>query len=195
MFWAAISIYDANLNPVITNISMTHTALGVYQYSYSVPTSAAQGQWSTVVQTQVASGTTIQTGDYWEVAGSPAQVIIRDMASTAVPTAAADITITNEGASGYEYAYDWCVTSGANDTCGSSDNIFYESAAKFITPGQNWNTTLSTNVPSAGNYYFKVVVFYGTKSSSSSRSFTESVSSPTPTPTSSGNSGGGGGTA
>ena len=189
-----ITVYDTNRSVVVSNVAMTRTGTGIYSYSYTVPNGAVQGQWETVVQTQVDSlGTSIQTSDYWQVSGSPAQVIIRDMANNTVPTATADVTITNEGSSGYEYTYDWCVVPNSTDTCGGANNIFYESAAKFIQSGDNWNTQLSATVPNPGNYYFKVVVYFGTQSSGSSRTFTEVAQSQNNNPPSGGGGGGGGG--
>ena len=187
----SVTLYDADRNPVVSNISMTKIGTGIYEYVYSVPSTAVQGQWETIVQTQVTASSTIQTSGYWEVSGSPAQVIISGMAGNTVPTASANVTITNEGLSGYEYHYEWCVVPGSSDVCGGGNDIFYESAAKFISAGQNWNTTLSANVPNPGSYYFKVVVYYGTKSSGSSRTFTEVAQSSSPPPSGGGAGGGG----
>jgi hypothetical protein len=168
-----ISLYDADRNLVVSQVTMTNISAGIYEYTYSIPSSATQGLWESVVSSEVESGKTIQTNDYWEVAGSPAQVIINDVTDVTIPTIAANVTITNEGLTGYEYAYRWCVVAYASDVCdGSGSNIFYATAAKYINVGQDWNTDLTATVPNAGPYYFKLIVYYGAQSSSATRLFT-----------------------
>jgi hypothetical protein len=168
-----VTLYDAERNMVVSDIPMTNLSAGVYEYTYSIPSAAAQGLWEASVSTEVESGKTIQTNDYWEVAGSPAQVIINSVSDTTVPSISANVTITNEGLTGYEYAYKWCVVVHAADVCdGGGSNIFYATAAKYINVGQDWNTDLTATVPTPGTYYFKLVVSYGAQSSSSTRLFT-----------------------
>ena len=187
-----ITIYDVNRNTIVSNISMTDIGTGIYEYVYSVPTLAAQGVWETIVTTEVTSGQVVTLSDYWEVRGAPAQVIINSITDNTVPSIAANVTISNEGTGGYEYLYEWCVVTSANNTCGGGDDVFYASAAKFIQANENWNTTLTADVANTGNYYFKLVVYFGTESSGSSRSFTAISNSTPPTPPGGGGGGGGG---
>jgi hypothetical protein len=151
---------------------MTRTAAGTYTYSYTTASSAAAGTWESVFTTNVEAGKTIVSNDYWTVAASPAQVIIHGVTDTTTPTISADATITNEGSTGYEYQYEWCVVSNINNPCGGGDDVFHATAAKFINPGDDFNTTLTATVPAAGNYYFKVVAYFGIDSSGASRTFT-----------------------
>lgn len=188
------TLYDPSRNLVTSNIPMTLVSTGVYEYTYSVSTLAPQGLWETVVSTEVESGKTIQTNDYWEVAGSPAQVIVNAITSPTTDAISANITITNEGLTGYEYQYEWCIVDNINNQCGGGDDTFHALAAKFINPGESWNTALTGNVTTAGTYYFKLVVYFGADSSTASRVFT--VDTVAATPTSQGSSGaasGGGG--
>jgi hypothetical protein len=187
-----ITVYDADRNVVVSSVAMTRLSTGVYEYVYSVGSGATQGSWETIVSTQVESGRFSENTDYWEVRGAPAQVIIREVNQTQVPDISANITITNEGTSGYEYTYEWCVVSQVNNSCGGGNDVFYASAAKFILPGENWDTALTATVPAAGNYYFKLVVYFGGESSGASRSFT-ATSAAVVTPPSGGGGGGGGG--
>lgn len=180
-----ITIYDTNRNIVVSGISMAEISMGVYEYTYSVANSAVQGLWETVVRTEVESGKIITNNDYWEVSGSPAQVIINSIKANNLNSISGNVTITNEGLSGYEYNYEWCIVSNLNNECGGNDDTFYSSAAKYINPGDSWNTNLTASVSTPGTYYFKLVVYFGTDSSGASRVF--SVSS------SSGGGGGGGG--
>jgi hypothetical protein len=73
--------------------------------------------------------------------------------------------------------------------------VYYGTAAKFINPGEDFDTTLSATVPTAGNYYFKLVVYFGADSSGSSRSFTAVGTSGSGGGLSGGGGGGGGGPA
>jgi len=155
---------------------MTNIATGIYEYVYSVPNGAVQGNWETIIRTEVTTGNTIEISDYWSVAGSPAQVIINSISDDTIPTIGANVTITNEGLSGYEYQYAWCVVNNVDDLCDGSGDVFYGTAAKYINPGENWNTNLVATVPTAGNYFFKLIVYFGTDSSGSSRSFTAKTS-------------------
>ena len=128
--------------------------------------------WETAVSKQVESGKTIQTNDYWEVSGSPAQVIVNSVTSPTTDNISANVTITNEGLTGYEYQYEWCIVDNVNNQCGGGDDTFYSLAAKFINPGESWNTALTGTVTNPGTYYFKLVVHFGADSSTASRVFT-----------------------
>lgn len=185
-----ISLYDASRNIVVTSANMTNIGTGLYEYTYSIPLSAEQGLWESVVQTQVESGKTLTTNDYWEVTSSPAQVLINDVTDTETPDIVANVTITNEGLAGYEYDYEWCVVTDAGNPCGGGDDIYHATAAKFINPGEDFNTNLTATVSTAGNYIFKLVVYFGNDNSKASRTFTATSAS---TPPSGGGGGGSGG--
>jgi len=167
-----VTLYDASRNVVASAVPMTDVGVGLYEYTYSVSSSASQGVWEALVSTEVESGKTITTNDYWIVAGSPAQVIINSVDVTGAPNISANLTITNEGLAGYEYQYEWCVVSGQTNACGGGDDVYNGTGAKYINPGEDFNTNLTATVPNAGSYYFKVIVYFGTESSGSSRSFT-----------------------
>ncbi len=184
-----VTVYDPNRNVVANNVTMTRTAAGTYSYSYTTASNAPAGVWESVFSANVETGKTLPGNDYWNVVSSPAQVIINSVSGT-VPNAIANLTITNEGLAGYEYQYEWCVVSDQNNSCGGGDDIFHGTGAKFINPGEDWNTNLTATVPTAGNYYFKALVHFGIETSGSSRSFTISNSKP---PSGGGGGGGGGG--
>lgn len=181
-----ITLFDPDRNTIVSGVPMTLLSTGVYEYTYSVSSGATQGLWEAVASTEVESGQTIQTNDYFEVAGSPAQVLINSVSSPSASAISANVTITNEGLTGYEYQYEWCVVSDINNECGDGDDSYHATAAKFINPSEDWNTTLSASVSSTGTYYFKLIVYFGTDSSGASRVFTISAAP-------SGGGGGGGG--
>jgi hypothetical protein len=168
-----ITIYDPSRNVIVNGSTMTRTGTGTYEYSYVTNGASPAGVWQTAVSATVESSKTLPGISYWNLTTSPAQVIVRDVTGTTVPNISADVTITNEGDAGYEYHYAWCVVASPTATCdGGSSNLFYATAAKYINPGENFNTTLTANVANPGNYYFKVIAYFGTQASGASRSFT-----------------------
>jgi len=188
-----ITLYDASRNIIVSNIAMTKLSSGVYEYTYTVPTSGAQGVWEAIASTEVESGKTIYSNDYWEVVSSPAQVIVNSVSSSGL-NVSGNVTITNEGLTGYEYHYEWCVVTSQSNPCGGGDDVYYGSAAKYINPGEDWNKIMTATVLTAGDYYFKVMVYFGTEKSGASRSFTVSnIVTPPVTPPGGGGGGGGGG--
>jgi hypothetical protein len=191
-FTPTVTLYDAERNIVAEGVSMTKISTGIYEYTYSVAGGATQGVWETVANAVVEVGKTIQRNDYWEVAGSPAQVRINSITDNIVPGIIADVTLSNEGSVGYEYQYEWCVVASENNACGGGDDVSYSSAAKYIQAGQDFNTALSATVSAVGAYWFKVAIYYGTEKSGASQTFTATTAVVTP-PTPPGGGGGGGG--
>ncbi len=188
-----VTIYDPSRNVVVNNASMTRIATGTYSYSYTTAGNAAAGTWESVFSANVETGKTLPGNDYWTIVTAPAQVIINSISDDTIPQVAANVTITNEGLTGYEYQYEWCVVSNADNSCGGGDDVFHGIAAKYINQGEDFNTTLTADVPTAGNYFFKMIVYFGTDSSGASRSFTAVAGSGGPTTPPSGGGGGGGG--
>ncbi|NTV44113.1 MAG: hypothetical protein HGA67_00250 [Candidatus Yonathbacteria bacterium] len=185
-----VTIYDPNRNTIVSSVAMTRASQGTYTYAYTTAGNAPAGVWETTFSAQVEPGKTLAGNDYWNISTSPAQVIINSVGSTTTPNITANITITNEGLSGYEYQYEWCVVSSPSNNCGGGDDIYHAVAAKYINPQEDFNTTLTATVPNAGSYYFKLVAYFDTDSSTASRSFTAVAAS---NPPSGGNSGGGAG--
>lgn len=188
-----VTLYDADRNVVVSNVSMTNIGTGIYEYTYLTSSGSSQGVWETVASTEVTSGKTLTTNDYWIVSGSPAQVIINSVTANSQSDISASVTITNEGLAGYEYQYAWCVVTDINNACGGGDDTYYASAAKFINAGADFNTNLTATVPSDGTYYFKLLVYFGTERSGSSRSFTVGAVTPPPSPQPTRDTSGGGG--
>ena len=185
-----ITMYDPSRNVIVSSVSMTRTGTGTYGYSFVTSGSAPSGVWESIISANVETGKTLPGNDYWNVAAAPPQVIINSITNAVTPNITANTTITNEGTFGYEYHYEWCVVTNISNTCGGGDDVFYGLAAKFINPGEDFNTTLSATVPNPGNYFFKLRAFFGTESSSASRSFTATAGGGGQT---GGNTGGGGG--
>lgn len=170
-----ITIYDATREVIINSAEMNKLSAGVYEYTTSISASDTTGLWEAVVNVDVGGTSEIIRNDYFQVIGSPAQVVINSMTDLTVPSIAADVTLTNEGNSDFEYQYEWCVVSSEDNQCGGGNDVYYASAAKLIQTGGSFNTSLTATVPQAGNYWFKVVVYYGVESSGASRTFTAAI--------------------
>ncbi len=190
-----IKIYDPDRNLVAsTPAPMIWQRAGIYEFDYNIPSNATPGQWETVVDTQVQLGQTIETSDYWTVdaALSPPMVAINEITDNVIPQISANITIKNEGTEQYEYHFEWCVLANINDTCEGGNAITYDSRSQLIQPGQSISPNLVSNpVPSAGEYYFKLAVYYGDKVSGATKHF-NAVAQTTP-PVNPPAGGGGGG--
>jgi hypothetical protein len=108
---------------------------------------------------------------------------------------ATEVRISNDGASGYDYHYTWCVTDSETNLCGSGDgaDIFSSTAAEWIGSGNSFDTTLNSTVPVIGSYWFHLSAQYGSKSSRAYESFTAVAVTVTPPATPSTGGGGGGG--
>ncbi len=160
------------VSPLATSANITSLTETITSAISAIPLNV----WNYTTRTLTSFGTLV--ADVWNAVTrtltsySPPQVIINSIEDTSTPTIAANITITNEGLSEYEYQYEWCVVSNLTDNCGEDNNIFHALAAKKILAKQDFNTTLNATVPNPGNYYFKLKVHYGTKTSDASSSFT-----------------------
>lgn len=171
-----ISLYNNNGNLVTENISMTlGTSTGSYSYNYTIP-DLSEGLWEAEVKTEVESGKIIITNDYFAIEGSPAEVRVNTVSDAVAVSGGLEVTanikITNEGNADYEYHYEWCTVSNVNDICRGGHDLFYGSNSKLIEVGSSTVENLTATVPSAGNYYFKLVVYYGMEKSGASRYFT-----------------------
>ena len=189
-----VTLYDPSRNVIVSGVAMTRISEGTYSYSYTTTSGSPAGTWEAVFSADVDTGKTLSGNDYWTVVSSPAQVIINSISDSVAPDISANVTITNEGLTGYEYQYEWCVVTNINNACGGGDDTFHGVAAKFINPGEDFNTTLSATVTNSGNYFFKLIVYFGDDSSGASRSFTVTGGSGgNPSPGGGGGGGGGGG--
>ena len=190
-----ITLFSPNRTAFLVNASMAFDETGVYSYTFTTTSSQEDGVWETIAAVTV-NGITTKYGDYWELASSPAEVTIIAVTDTEIPDITASVRITNEGSGAYEYHYEYCVVSSQDNSCGGSDDHCYGSGAKLLTPAESWTTSLTcSNAFTAGsNYYFKVVVHYGTEASGASKLFIATApTSVTPAPSAGGGGGGGGG--
>ena len=166
-----LTLYDSGRS-IIESVDMTKLADGVYEYVYSVPSNAVPGLWESVVNVDVGGVNNVIRNDYWRVTANPTQVLINTITDTEISDISANATITNEGNTAFEYQYEYCIVSDINNDCGGGDDVDYAKAAKLIQPGDSFITDLNLNVSVVGDYWFKLVVDYGSDSSASIRSFT-----------------------
>ncbi len=189
-----IEILDSTRAVAQASTTMTKLAgsAGVYEFTSILAPTSVSGLWETIVSVNVGGAENIIRNDYWQVTGAPAQVVINTMADTSIPTVSADVTITNEGSGAFEYKYEWCVVSAEDDQCGGGNDVYHATAAKLIAVGDDFSPTLTATVSTVGDYWFKLIVYYGTEASGASRSFTATTDTEVVIPPVSGGSSGGG---
>lgn len=168
-----ITIYDSLMNVNISEANMTKLETGIYQYNYSIGSSAMDGVWEAVIKANI-NGTKIQRNDYWEVETNPAQVTL-SVIDTSLEEIGCQISITNEGSSAQEYYYRWWVTNVAGGQY--TNAIDSGSASKLINPGETYTSTKTMTITNLGTYWCKAEVFYGTEVSGASEQF-EATPSP-----------------
>ncbi|MDP3999193.1 MAG: dockerin type I domain-containing protein [bacterium] len=193
-----VTIYDPSRNINTDAATMTKLETGVYEYTLALSSGSEAGTWETVVSVETEEDQTFKQNDFWEVESAPAQVIVNSITDNTVPSITANVTITNEGSTAFEYHYEYCVVTTQDNLCGGGNDVNYASAAKLIQPGVDFITDLSLTVSNTGTYFFKVAVTWGTEKSFASRQFdaveeSESEPEPEPEPAPSGGGGGGGG--
>lgn len=168
-----VIIYDPVRAVEVATTSLTWIGQGQYQYSYTTATSSPAGLYEALIMVDVG-GDMLRRSDFFQVTGSPAQVIINGLTLpfNLPGSMTANVSIQNEGNADFEYQYEWCVVSSETNACGGGDDVHYGSAAKLIAVGDTFTTNLPANLTASGDYYFKLVVYYGTESSGASESFT-----------------------
>jgi hypothetical protein len=126
--------------------------------------------------------------------GSPAQVFIQGFGDTIATDISANVRITNDSDTFYEYQYRWCVTNSESNLCGGGDDISTTATAAIgIDPHTNFDTALPSTVSGAGTYYFHLEVLFGSRSSEAIQSFIATAGEVVTPPGGGGDRGGGGG--
>ena len=173
-----ITLYDSLRNIIVQNVEMQFLDIGIYEYSFTTSSTHTSGMWESIVSANI-SGVIVKPSDYWEFESSPAEVTINSICDKTIPTIAADVTITNEGSGAQEYHYEYCIVTEQSNSCGGSDDECYGSGARNLQPGQSWNSIeeepnrfTCDEITQTGDYWFKVLVYYGTEVSGASKLFT-----------------------
>ncbi len=165
------TLLDPLQNVIVDHVSMTKDSTGIYSYNFTTSASQTDGEWETLVNVTTEKGS-FDLSDYWELESSPAEVRINSIPDNTVRTITADVTITNEGSGDQEYQIEYCIVTQQSNSCGGNDDTDYATSAKLIQAGKSFNTQLTLRVPTIGDYFFKVIVYFGTEKSGASKSFT-----------------------
>ncbi|MBU0635645.1 hypothetical protein KKE06_01335 [Candidatus Micrarchaeota archaeon] len=171
-----MTLYDSSRNIIAQNIDLNYSETGIYTYSFITSSGQTAGQWEAIV-TATINSTVVKPSDWWELTGNPPEVTVNQIITANSPTINANITLTNEGTTGQEYQYEYCIVAEQTNSCGRGNDVDYASGAKFISAGESWNPILSLTVSSAGTYWFKVKVYYGSETSAASRQFSVTAAS------------------
>jgi P pilus assembly chaperone PapD len=166
-----VTLYDPLRNVIVQDVKLDKKVTGIYSYKYTLSSSQPSGIWEAEVVVTV-NGITNRYSEYWELKTSPAEVRINSITNNTAPTIAANVTVINEGFDGYEYGYEYCIVKNQTISCNQPNVECYGSGSKWLQPGQVWNTQLGCDVTTPGNYWFKVIVHYGTQLSGASKMFT-----------------------
>jgi hypothetical protein len=175
-----ITIYNSTRAEALTETAMSKVigATGVYEYVFPISSGALAGLWEALVNVDTGGTANNFLNDYFQVTGSPTQVLVNSITANSLNNILANVTITNEGTSEYEYHYEYCIVASSDNACGGDDDVFYGSGSKKIGAGVAYNTVLPVppgnpmSVSVAGTYYFKLVVYYGVEASGASQQFT-----------------------
>lgn len=166
----SLQLYNKNGVAVGGAVAMNNPSVGVYSYDFTT-VGLAEDLWEVEAQTQVEAGKIITTNDYFQIVGSAPEVSVVSMLDNTIKDITARLRIKNEGSADYEYHYEWCVVNNVNDTCRDNDVVAYGSSSRIIAHGVIYEENRTMEVKVAGNYYFKVMVYYGTEKSGASLLF------------------------
>jgi len=152
-----ITITDAaGSEKLAADTVMIRDSAGVYHYNYTVPADGVGGVWETQISTEVEASKIISTNDYWRLSSSPADVRILSVTDRSVPSITASVELMNQGSSGSDFYYVYCIVDSEENLCGGDDDTDYKSMTEYITAGQTLSRSLSLDVPAAGTYWFKL---------------------------------------
>lgn len=187
-----ITIYDPLENLIVDNVSATLISNKKYQYNLTTNLVDVAGIKEIYINLGI-NGVAKEYNKNWTLSNGHTEISINSINISSSPTIKANITITNEDSSAYEYPYEYCIVSVLTQQCGNSNNIAYASGYKLLNASESWNTTLSLNIAQSGNYWFKIVAHYGTQNSGATRSFSASYTPQAIIDSGSGSSSGGSG--
>ena len=165
-----ISLYDSSGNAVVTNAPMANVKVGRYSYSYMTSSGQPSGQWMALTLTTI-SGNTVDNVVYWEMESNPPEVtlVVTDDTITDIK---AELSITNEGASSQEYTYYYWITPRVDGNIADADTVDVGSASKLVASLETYTITVTLNLVTLGDYYFKARVYYSPTYSGALQMFT-----------------------
>lgn len=155
-----ISIYDETGAAIVTDANMSLVVSGVYNYNYTVASSANPGTWTSIAKVTI-NGKTKRIYDKWYVISNPTQVEI-EVVSLCGTEVCANLRITNEGSTNYEYIYNYWTTDNALANYESGDVADRGQASKLIPPGETFSSRVCLQRPLTDNlHYFRARTYYG----------------------------------
>jgi hypothetical protein len=154
-----LTITDPNGNVLIAG-DMTLKYPGVYEFNNTMVISSIVGEYLTEVNVTY-NGEDIYLHDVWRLISNPTQVEV-DINSVCGTTVCADILITNEGITPYEYIYYWWVST--NFVVDYDDPLTDDrgQASKLVQPGDTWTIKRCLKFDHPGETgYYRAKTFYG----------------------------------
>lgn len=183
-----IKIYDSLGNLIVGPASMDVKQAGIYNYSYTVGASAAEGQWETRVNATKSSSSYLSS-HFWKVVGGPFDVRDITIGDSVVNDLQISVTTENTGGAAKDLTLEWNLTRTDNNAVlDSGSDTFAVSAYSTRT----WTITPSTSY--VGEVKITFLGHYsGTEKAGAYETFTTTSGTSTPITPQGGGGGGGSG--
>ena len=136
-----IKIYDSTGSLIVGPASMTEESTGQYNYTYTVGSSANEGQWETIVNS-TKSGTSYFANHFWKVVGGPFDVRNITVLNSSISDLTINVTTENTGGANKDLTLTWNLT--REDTGALLDS----GADTFMVPASStrlWTVQPTTN--------------------------------------------------
>ncbi len=183
-----IKIYDALGSLTVGPASMTQESTGIYNYTYSVSSSATEGKWETIVNA-TKSGTSYYSNEFWNVVGGPFDVRDINVIDTDISSLNISVVTENTGGANKDLTLTWNLSRTDNNAVlDSGSDTFMVSAGSEKT----WYVQPSTSY--IGSVKITFLGYYsGGEKAGAYKTFTTTSGEQPPSSSSSSSSGGGGG--
>ena len=109
-----VYIYDSLGSLIVGPVSMTEESTGKYNYSYTVGSSANEGQWETRVNA-TKSSTSYYKSQFWKVVGGPFDVRSITIDNSAIGSLQISVTTENTGGANKDLTLNWNLTRTDNN--------------------------------------------------------------------------------
>jgi len=152
-----ISLIDPTNNSIITNQAMTKEDTGIYLYRFGT-TGYTAGTWESIANVTV-NNITVYPSEYWELEAVYADVSNPIITDDTVPTITATTYVSNNGTTVSDFIIAYCIVETPENVCGGTDDVDISTKTESFEASEIRLVTLDgLEVPSAGDYYFRVQV-------------------------------------
>src|SRR3989344_410471 len=141
-----ISLYDPLENLITGPTDMTSKQTGVYNYTYSVPSSQTTGQWKTVVNA-TKSSLSYYSNQFWKLVGALFDVGTITIINSTINYLNISVIVHNNGTTATDLTLSWNLTrTDTNAQLNSGGETFAVSGGQSLTKYYSPSTTYTGNV-------------------------------------------------